>query len=137
MSHAEPADAYIHQSAGDFQGLWIGEFYAHVARSRAPGFTTLFLIANVSVIGGLRSWPVPRNLVRAVVALAILDTTGYVCFNIGVRHAPTSVVATASAPYALVPVLMGVSLLRERPSPVQWSGVGLVLVGLVLLGLTS
>jgi drug/metabolite transporter (DMT)-like permease len=118
--------SYYHRRIG-----WLGPIFL------ARGFTTLFLLLNVAVIGGMRSWAVSRNVVPAVVGLAILDTTGYVCFNIGVRHAPTSVVATASAPYALVPVLMGVSLLRERPSPVQWSGVGLVLGGLVLLGLTS
>jgi drug/metabolite transporter (DMT)-like permease len=60
-----------------------------------------------------------------------------VFFNVGVRHAATSIVATASAPYAVVPIVMGVSLLRERPTPVQWSGVALVIGGLVTLGLAG
>ena len=58
-------------------------------------------------------------------------------FNLGANHAATSVVATASAPYAVVPIVMGVWLLRERPTPVQWSGVALIIAGLVTLGLSS
>jgi drug/metabolite transporter (DMT)-like permease len=46
-------------------------------------------------------------------------------------------VATASAPYAVMPIVMGVWLLRERPTPVQWSGVALIIVGLITLGLSS
>ncbi len=103
----------------------------------ARGFATLFLLAHVAAVGGLRSRLLPAELVPVTIALALLDTGGYVFFNLGTRHAATSVVATAAAPYAVVPVLMGVSLLHERPSPAQWAGVALVLGGLVTLGLTS
>jgi len=51
--------------------------------------------------------------------------------------ADTAVVAAASAPYAVIPVVAGVLFLHERPTPVQWAGVGLVIVGLVLLGLAA
>jgi drug/metabolite transporter (DMT)-like permease len=44
------------------------------------------------------------------------------------------VVAAASAPYATVPIVMGVSLFGERPTPTQWLGVGLVIAGVVVLG---
>ena len=48
----------------------------------------------------------------------------------------TSVVATASAPYALVPVAAGVLLLAERPTRAQRVGALLVIGGLALLGVT-
>jgi drug/metabolite transporter (DMT)-like permease len=64
----------------------------------------------------------------------LVDTGGYVCFNLGVGHAPTAIVAAASAPYALVPIAMGVSLFRERPTRAQWLGVACVLVGVIVLG---
>ena len=45
--------------------------------------------------------------------------------------------ATAAAPYAVVPIVAGVFLLHERPRTTQWAGIGLVIAGLVLLGLTA
>jgi drug/metabolite transporter (DMT)-like permease len=56
-----------------------------------------------------------------------------VCFNLGVGHAPTAVVAAASAPYAIVPIAMGMSMFAERPTPAQWLGVGCVIAGVVVL----
>ncbi len=101
----------------------------------ARGFATLFLLAH-SARQGLR-WPVRTPRLAAIVALlGVVDTAGYVCFNIGTQHAATTIVATASAPYALVPVAAGVLALGERPSPAQRAGVLLVIGGLLLLGLT-
>jgi drug/metabolite transporter (DMT)-like permease len=117
--------SYYHRTIG-----WLGPIFL------ARAFSAVFLLGQTAVTGELHQ-RLPRNLRRVIVLLAFLDTAGYVCFNVGVRHAPTAVVATASAPYAVVPVLMGTLLLRERPSGVQWLGVSLVLAGLVTLGLTS
>lgn len=117
--------SYYHRTIG-----WLGPIFL------ARAFSAVFLLGQTAVTGELHE-RLPRNLRRVIVLLAFLDTAGYVCFNIGVRHAATAVVATASAPYAVVPVLMGTLLLRERPSAVQWLGVSLVLAGLVTLGLTS
>jgi drug/metabolite transporter (DMT)-like permease len=103
----------------------------------ARGFSTLFLVA-VSLRGD--EWRFPDRsprLLGTIALIAVVDTLGYVAFNFGVRHADTSVVATAAAPYSLVPIVAGVVLLHERPTPTQWAGVGLVLAGLVLLGLTA
>jgi drug/metabolite transporter (DMT)-like permease len=76
-----------------------------------------------------------RGTLPAVLALlALLDTGGYVCFNLGVGHAAAAIVAGASAPYAVVPIAMGVSLFHERPSRPQWVGVACVIAGVVVLG---
>ena len=101
----------------------------------ARGFATLFLLGH-SAREGLR-WPdrSPR-LLASIVLLGIVDTAGYVFFNVGTQHAATSVVATASAPYALVPVAAGVLLLGERPTRAQRVGALLVIGGLLLLGVT-
>ena len=74
---------------------------------------------------------------RLVVLLAVLDTGGYIAFNLGAERADTSVVSAASAPYAVIPIVAGMLLFRERPPPVQWLGVTAVIVGVVVLGLTS
>ncbi len=101
----------------------------------ARGFATLFVFAH-SARMGLR-WPTwsPR-LAGTVALLGVVDTGGYVCFNVGAAHAATAIVAAASSPYALVPVAAGMLLLHERPSRTQRAGVLLVIAGLVLLGLT-
>jgi drug/metabolite transporter (DMT)-like permease len=101
----------------------------------ARGFATLFLIA-VSLRGG--EWRFPDRsprLLAAISLIAVVDTLGYVAFNFGVRHADTTVVATAAAPYSVVPIVLGVMLLHERPRWAHWAGIGLVISGLILLGL--
>jgi drug/metabolite transporter (DMT)-like permease len=117
--------SYYHERIG-----WLGPIFL------ARGFSLLFLLGHTAVKGDLHP-VIPATLLPAVTLLAVLDTAGYICFNVGTRHAATSIVATASAPYALVPVLMGTYLLRERPTATQWSGVALVLIGLVTLGLSA
>ena len=76
----------------------------------------------------------PR-VVGAIALLALLETPGYVSFNLGTERADTAIVAAASSPYAVIPVVAGVLFFHERPTPVEWAGVGLVIAGLVLLGL--
>ena len=79
--------------------------------------------------------PLSRRALLAVLALlALLDTGGYVCFNLGVGHADAAIVAGAAAPYAVVPIAMGVSLFHERPSRPQWMGVAFVIAGVIVLG---
>lgn len=98
-------------------------------------YTTLFLLGltfrNLSWRPSERS---PRVL-ALVTAVAVVDTGGYVAFNIGAERADTSIVSAASAPYALIPILGGVLFLHERPAPVQWLGVAAVIGGVVLLGI--
>jgi drug/metabolite transporter (DMT)-like permease len=103
----------------------------------ARGFSTVFILLTAL---RRREWRFPERspvLLGVIGLIAVVDTAGYVAFNFGVRHADTSIVATAAAPYSVVPIAAGVSLLHERPSLTQWTGMGLVLAGLVLLGLVS
>jgi drug/metabolite transporter (DMT)-like permease len=98
-------------------------------------FSTIF-VAGSLIRGG--AWKFPDRSPRvlwAIVALALLDTAGYISFNLGTEHADTAIVAAASAPYAVIPVVAGVLFFHERPAPIEWVGVGLVIAGLVLLGL--
>jgi drug/metabolite transporter (DMT)-like permease len=87
--------------------------------------------------GSARPTSQRRTLVALMMLLALLDTGGYVCFNLGVGHAATAIVAAASAPYAVVPIAMGVSMFAERPTQTQWLGVGFVVAGVILLGAVS
>lgn len=101
------------------------------------GFTLLFLLGHA---GTTRQLTLPERTPRllwTILLLALLDTGGYVSFNLGAGVADTAIVAAASAPYALVPIVMGVLLLAERPTRTQWLGVALVISGIVALGIVS
>jgi drug/metabolite transporter (DMT)-like permease len=103
----------------------------------ARAFATLFLAATAVAA---KQWRFPERssrLLGVIVLLALVDTGGYVFFNFGSRHAETSIVAAAASPYSVVPILMGVFLLAERPARVQWVGIAFVVSGLVLLALFS
>lgn len=134
--------SYFRQRIG-----WLGPIFL------ARGFAAVFVLGHVLTDARRRRRrlgrqppatdpPPPRarparpggKLVATMVLLALLDTGGYVCFNLGVGHAAAAIVAAASAPYAIVPIAMGVSLLRERPTRTQWLGTGLVIAGVVVLG---
>jgi drug/metabolite transporter (DMT)-like permease len=100
-------------------------------------YTTLFLL-GLSLRD--QSWRLPVRSPRAIVlvaTIAVVDTGGYVAFNIGAERADTSIVSAASAPYALIPILGGVLFLGERPAPIQWLGVAAVIGGVVLLGIVG
>lgn len=115
----------------------------------ARGFAALFVLGHVLAargadptgaggadpveVGAHRTRP-RRTAVALMMLLALLDTGGYVCFNLGVGYASAAIVAAASAPYAIVPIAMGVSLFGERPTRAQWLGVGFVIAGVIVLG---
>jgi drug/metabolite transporter (DMT)-like permease len=103
----------------------------------ARGFSTLFVLGTTLPGGEWRFPDRSPSLLAMIGLIAVIDTAGYVAFNFGVRHADTSIVATAAAPYAVVPIVAGVVLLHERPRAIQWSGIALVIAGLVLLGLVA
>lgn len=109
----------------------------------ARGFAAVFVLGHVLVVGGreppdaVRSLRRRGKLVAVMMLLALLDTGGYACFNLGAGHAGTAIVAAASAPYAVVPIAMGVTVLGERPTRAQWLGVGIVIAGVVMLGVVA
>jgi drug/metabolite transporter (DMT)-like permease len=103
----------------------------------ARAFTTVFVLATAFRRGEWRLRLRPPGLLATIGLIAVVDTAGYVAFNFGVRHADTSIVATAAAPYAVVPIALGVAVLSERPRPIQWTGIALVMAGLVALGFVS
>jgi drug/metabolite transporter (DMT)-like permease len=103
----------------------------------ARGFSTLFIVGTAAAGGELRFPDRSPRLLVTIALIAVVDTLGYVAFNFGVRHADTSVVATAAAPYAVVPIVAGIVLLHERPRGTHWAGISLVIAGLILLGLVS
>ncbi len=101
------------------------------------GFATLFLLVHAIAADKL---PFPERtpaLLWMVTLIALVDTGGFVLFNLGAGVGDAAVVAAASSPYSLVTIALGVIFLAERPTAVQWLGVGLVIVGIVGLGVAT
>jgi drug/metabolite transporter (DMT)-like permease len=103
------------------------------------GRASTLIVLAAALAGDLRRSPrlVSARMLPVIVLLAVLDTGGYVTFNVGTGHADTAIVAGAAAPYAVVPIVLGVALLEERPAVLQWVGIVLVLVSVATLGLVA
>jgi drug/metabolite transporter (DMT)-like permease len=101
------------------------------------GFATVFLLLAAARLRAFSLGGTSPRWARSIVFLAAVDTGGYVAFNLGAERAETSIVSAASAPYAVIPIVAGVLLFRERPALVQWLGIAGVVGGVVLLGLFS
>jgi drug/metabolite transporter (DMT)-like permease len=113
------------QSYGDDVGIAVSLL---VGRGSAA-----VLLLSAFLLGGTATSSSLRVSVLTIVA-GLLDTLGYVLFQLGTHHEQTGIVAVASSTYFLVPVALGVWLLRERPALNQWCGIALIVAGLMLLG---
>lgn len=85
----------------------------------------------------LRPAPAAEN-VRIVwwpsVGVAAADTCAWLSFNFGTQNADVSIVTALSSLYSAVAIFYGILVWRERLLRVQWYGVGLILMGVLLVG---
>ena len=68
-------------------------------------------------------------------SVGLFETAGLVMYSVGTQIAATSIVATISSTFTLIPILFGITFLRERPAVNQLLGVCMVIAGLLLLGI--
>ena len=76
-----------------------------------------------------------RRVIGLVLLAVLLDVIGLIAFMYGLEHAPTWLVGLASSFGPAITIIVAVAFLGERLRPVQWVGLGFVLVGLVVIGL--
>src|SRR5439155_4098130 len=69
--------------------------------------------------------------------VGLADVLGLAAFTRGIQISNASIVTAASATFAVIPVIGGLTVFGERPAPSQVIGVAFVVGGLVLLGLVS
>jgi len=99
--------------------------------------TTVVFLVVLAVFGSQR-----RRLREAgaagmwlATAVGAADLVGMIAYARGAEVGLLSIVSAASATYALIPVIVSIWLLKERPAPNQIAGVIVVVGGLLLLGL--
>lgn len=78
---------------------------------------------------------VDRRIVGAIVLSGVLDILGLASFSYGLEIAETWLVGLASSFGPAVTIVVAVALLGERLRPVQWVGLGGILVGMIAIGL--
>ena len=70
---------------------------------------------------------------RLLLAAALLDSGGYIGYNLGVDTAPVAVVAPITAAHPVVTIGLAIVLLRERPRSLQWAGAGVTVAAVIAL----
>lgn len=66
-----------------------------------------------------------------VLYLAVLTTfLAYRLFGLGLRHTPASVATTLTLAEPAVAALLGIAVLAERPTPLSWAGLAVLLPAL-------
>ena len=76
-----------------------------------------------------------RRIVALVGMAGILDVAGLIVFTYGLEFAETWLVGLASSFGPAVTIIVAVVFLGERLKPIQWVGLGGVLVGMIAIGL--
>jgi len=65
--------------------------------------------------------------------IGVFDGIGIASYGLGNQFGSTSITAMSSAAFVVVPVLLGVLLIGERPARTQWLGIVGVVLGLILI----
>lgn len=70
---------------------------------------------------------------RLLFFASALDAAGYMAYNLGVDVAPVAIVAPIVAAHPVATIVLAVVLIKERPQPLQWTGVAVVVSAVVCL----
>lgn len=76
-----------------------------------------------------------RRVVALVGMAGILDVAGLIVFTYGLEFAETWLVGLASSFGPAITIIVAVVFMGERLKPIQWVGLGGVLVGMIAIGL--
>ena len=68
-----------------------------------------------------------------ILGIGILDTSAYVFNNFGMKLEQISVVSVLASLYGAVTVALAALILKEPVSKMQWLGIVLIFVGVVLI----
>jgi len=124
-----------------YAGLGVALQYAAIAHAPESGGMWPMAanrLASVGVVwagvhaAGVASWP-PRRHVGTAAWLGLLASLSLALYLLSTRLMPLSVAVVLASLYPLVPVLLGLMVLRERLSAQQWSGVAVAMVAICLI----
>lgn len=106
-----------------------------------PTFLSLLCFPSVLLVehlaGNNISLRFPKQQVVLVLVCGVLIRAAEFLYNAALRHGFTALVVPVAGSYPLIIVLLSMVFLRERLSAIQFSGVALTLVAIVILGATA
>ncbi|MBW4437195.1 MAG: DMT family transporter [Pleurocapsa minor GSE-CHR-MK-17-07R] len=70
-------------------------------------------------------------------AVGVLDTAAFIAASVGLTTEQVSIVTVLSSLFSAWTVLLAWAFLKERPARIQWIGIVLILIGIVLVTLGS
>jgi drug/metabolite transporter (DMT)-like permease len=101
---------------------------------------TLMLAQSGRVSPPYRPAPLPRRgaaytIWLPALAAAVVDSLAWIAFMEGTRFEHTTIVTALASLFSAVTVLLAWIVLRERLTPAQWTGVAVILPGVLLVSL--
>jgi drug/metabolite transporter (DMT)-like permease len=99
--------------------------------SRIVSATAVFIVLRVR--GAPVGWPAEMGVGRVLAGAALLDAAGYAAYALGVERAPVVLIAPLAAAHPLGSIALAMAVLRERPTRLQWAGIGVVVTGVAAL----
>jgi drug/metabolite transporter (DMT)-like permease len=122
-------------------GFLLGDYSARAgwlaAALIAHGCSVAVLLVALPFLGRPAAWRGTASGVLWAAAAGIADAVGLLAFSRGGQVGQVAVTAAVSSIYPVIPVIAGMMLFSERLSGRQVLGVGGIVAGLVLLGLTG
>jgi len=111
-----------------------------IGRGQAPGAVMGVLFGSAGLLtlpvvlaAGVVWLGTPRGA-AVVLHLAVLTTfLAYRLFGRGLRHTPASAATTLTLAEPAVAALLGVAVLGERPTPLSWAGLAVLVLALAVL----
>ncbi len=99
--------------------------------SRIVSAVAVFTVLRVR--GAPVGWPAGVGVGRALAGAALLDAAGYAAYALGVERAPVVLIAPLAAAHPLGSIALAMTVMRERPTRLQWAGIGVVVAGVAAL----
>lgn len=96
---------------------------------------TCIVVLGAAFLIVRRGFHPPRNRTTwlYVIGVGVLDTIGFIALATGVSGDQVSLVSVLSSLFAAVTVVLARIFLREQLQPIQWWGIGLIFIGLILV----
>ena len=141
VSRASIPLAFLSALAYGIGGFLLGDYSARAgwlaAAVIAHGASVIVLLLALPFLGRPQAWRGSASGVLWAAAAGVTDAAGLLAFSRGGQVGQVAITAAVSSINPVIPVIAGMVLFSEQLSRRQLLGVGCIIAGLVLLGLTG